>query len=69
MKKTIFFALGAMAVLSACKGGDGEYDASGVFETTEVTVSAQGMGEIMDFYITEGETVSEGQVVGHIDTI
>lgn len=69
MKKTIFFALGAMAVLSACKGGDGEYDASGVFETTEVTVSAQGMGEIMDFYITEGETVSEGQVVGHIDTV
>ena len=53
MKKisSCFAAIGMMVSLVACKGGSGDYDASGVFETTEVTVSARGTGEIMRFDI------------------
>ena len=53
----------------AIEGGSGDYDASGVFETTEVTVSARGTGEIMRFDIEEGYQIEAGQAVGYIDTI
>ena len=72
MMKTIrsyYVAIGLMALLASCKGGSGDYDASGVFETTEVTVSARGTGEIMRFDIEEGYQVEAGQAVGYIDTI
>lgn len=64
-----FAAIGMMVSLVACEGGSGDYDASGVFETTEVTVSARGTGEIMRFDIEEGHQVEVGQAVGYIDTI
>ena len=71
MKKisSCFAAIGMMVSLVACEGGSGDYDASGVFETTEVTVSARGTGEIMRFDIEEGYQVEAGQAVGYIDTI
>ena len=71
MKKisSCFAAIGMMVSLVACEGGSGDYDASGVFETTEVTVSARGTGEIMRFDIEEGHQVEVGQAVGYIDTI
>ena len=71
MKKisSCFAAIGMMVSLVACEGGSGDYDASGVFETTEVTVSARGTGEIMRFDIEEGHQVEAGQAVGYIDTI
>ena len=71
MKKisSCFAAIGMMVSLVACKGGSGDYDASGVFETTEVTVSARGTGEIMRVDIEEGYQVEAGQAVGYIDTI
>ena len=39
--KTLFcFAIIVMALWCSCNGGGEDYDASGVFETTEVTVSS-----------------------------
>ena len=58
-----------IAVLfSACSKKNKEYDASGVFETTEIIVSAKGNGEILQFNITEGQKVEAGQTIGLIDT-
>jgi HlyD family secretion protein len=56
-------------LLSACSNPDKEYDASGIFEATEVIVSSQGNGEIMEFNIMEGQKVEAGKQVGYIDTI
>ena len=67
--RSYYVAIGLMALFASCKGGSGDYDASGVFETTEVTVSARGTGEIMRFDIEEGYQVEAGQAVGYIDTI
>lgn len=69
MKINILLALGATIMLSACSNRNNEYDASGVFEVTEVAVSAQASGELLEFDITEGQELLPQQQVGYIDTI
>lgn len=69
MKTMRLFILGAAALLCSCSGGNGDFDASGVFETTEVIVSARGTGELINFNVEEGWALKEGDVVGCIDTI
>lgn len=56
-------------VLSACTSQEEQYDASGVFETTEVIVSAKGTGELQSFQVEEGQAVRQGEVLGWIDTL
>lgn len=68
MKTFQFFAgIMAAALLTACGNNNGDYDASGIFETTEVIVSARGTGEIMSLNIEEGQTVKAGQSLGELD--
>lgn len=69
MRKTIYHLFAAVLLLTSCGRGDADFDASGVFETTEVTVSAQGEGELLQFDIREGQTLQAGQTVGLIDTL
>lgn len=64
-RQMLFFA--TTALLVACGSNDVKYDASGVFEVTEVVVSAQATGEIKSLDLTEGCTLEAGQVVGSID--
>ena len=54
-------------VLAACGNKEKEFDATGTFEATEVTVSAKATGELKTFDISEGQTVEQGAVVGSID--
>jgi len=71
MKTSKFSALALLVltfILSACGNKTGQYDASGVFETTEVIVSAQAAGELMEFDVIEGHKVEANQPVGCIDT-
>lgn len=56
-------AVSAM-VLTACGNKDVDYDASGVFETTEVIVSSRGTGEIVSLNVEEGQTVAANQPLG-----
>lgn len=70
MKTYKLMILGTMAALmTACGNTNSEYDATGVFETTEVIVSAKGNGEIKQLTIEEGSEVSPNEVLGYIDTI
>ena len=41
--------------LSSCGNKRGDYDASGTFEATEVIVSSEANGKIMQFNIEEGQ--------------
>jgi len=66
--KNILFLCFAI-LLSACGRGKGDYDASGVFETTEVIVSAEANGKIMQFDIEEGQLLDAGREIGYIDTV
>lgn len=67
--RNILSIISAMTLLAACSGSDSKYDASGVFEVTEVMVSARVAGEIMDLDIDEGTEVTAGKPVGYIDTV
>jgi len=58
----------AALFFAACTGKENEYDASGVFEATEVVVSARGMGELMRLDIREGQSIEAGEILGLIDT-
>lgn len=55
--------------IAACGSNDKEYDATGIFEATEVTVSAEVTGRLMVLNLTEGTAVKVGQQVGLIDTV
>jgi HlyD family secretion protein len=62
------FALVAL-LLTACENKKGNYDASGTFEATEVVVSSQASGQIMEMHIAEGQSVDANRPGGYIDTI
>ena len=67
MKNFMIFA--AAALLVGCGKKDKDYDATGTFEATEVTVSAEQTGKLMAFDITEGDKIEAGSQVGLIDTV
>lgn len=59
MKNVTFYITAVAAMLcTACSNNDAQYDASGVFETTEVIVSAKSTGELVSFHAEEGQDVS-----------
>ena len=66
MKKIMILATG-LVVLASCGNKDVDYDASGVFETTEVLVSARGTGEIISLNIEEGQQVKANEELGRLD--
>lgn len=66
MKQTYILAATAMA-LTACNQAP-DYDATGIFEATTVTVSAETSGKILRFDIAEGDSIRNGQETVLIDT-
>lgn len=52
--------------IAGCKE-NAQYDATGIFEATEVTVAAKMAGEIQSFNIEEGQQMQAGKVFGTID--
>lgn len=69
MKRGAVWAAVSLLFFSSCRDKNGEYDASGVFEATEVIVSAQGTGELVELNIEEGCEVTAGSQLGCIDTV
>ena len=65
MKKGIF--LSAVFLLIAC-GGKQDFDATGTFEATEVTLSAETTGRLLTLASEEGMQVHEGEVLAVVDT-
>ena len=67
MKKNIIIAVAALMTV-ACGNKEKEYDATGTFEATEVTVAAEQNGMLMMFDVDEGDEIALGKEVGLIDT-
>jgi HlyD family secretion protein len=55
-------------MLFSCHSNKDKFDASGTFESDEVIVSSQLGGELLSFNVEEGDALSAGEVVGHIDS-
>lgn len=56
-------------MFSACGRGDVNFDATGTFEATEILVSSEVNGKIMELNIEEGNRLDAGAPVGYIDSM
>lgn len=56
-------------MLSSCGNKNNGFDATGAFEATEVTVSAEANGKILRFDVQEGDKLNAGDKVGYIDSL
>ena len=67
MKKIVPLAVLAF-MMASCGEEKKDYDATGTFEATEVTVSAESSGQLVSFNVTEGQLLNGGLTVGQIDS-
>lgn len=57
-----------LGCLSACGGNGNTFDATGAFESTEVIVSSEANGKIMELNLQEGDRLEAGAVLGYVDS-
>ncbi|NRD22621.1 HlyD family efflux transporter periplasmic adaptor subunit [Winogradskyella litoriviva] len=55
--------------LFSCGNGNGKADGYGNFEATEITISAESNGKLIQFNLNEGDVLKKNQFIGYIDTI
>lgn len=67
MKRT-YPLFAASVILASCQSGQ-EYDATGIFEATTVTISAETSGKILTLDVSEGDSIVKGQLLAVIDTV
>ena len=67
MKVTLLITL-AVLMLAGCKNKTGEADAYGNFEATEVIISAETAGRILNFDKDEGSSIEKGELLALVDT-
>lgn len=65
--KKIFYPAVVTMILSACSGTP-DYDATGIFDATTVTVSAETSGKILSMAVSEGDSVIAGRNIAIVDT-
>ena len=56
-------------LFGGCSESENNFDATGTFESTEVTVSSEVVGRILSFDIMEGSSVEQNEAVGTIDSV
>lgn len=70
MKRLASFAIitTGLFCLAACNRGDNNFDATGTFEATEILVSSEANGKIMELNIEEGDRLDAGAMLGYVDS-
>ena len=58
-----------LLLMSACGNRLPDYDATGTFEATEVIVSAEASGKILQLKVEEGTRLKMGEDAGLVDTV
>jgi HlyD family secretion protein len=66
--KTTSFIIIAVMILTSCKSKTDQADAFGNFEATEVIISAETNGRILNFDVKEGSLIEKGSELALIDT-
>jgi len=58
-----------ITTLLSCGNGNDKADGYGNFEATEIIISAENNGKLMQFDVNEGDQLEENKFLGYIDTI
>lgn len=67
MKRLIYVSI--VLLCASCNNKDIKYDATGTFESTEIMVSSEIPGKILNLDIQEGDTVAPNVTLGCMDTL
>lgn len=69
--KSIKIIVGVLIIVStiSCNNNNDKADGYGNFEATEITISAESNGKLIQFTAEEGKTLKKGENVGTIDTV
>ncbi len=59
----------AFIAFAACSGNENDFDATGTFESTEIIVSSEANGKIMELNLQEGDRLEAGAVLGYVDSM
>lgn len=65
--KTPYLIVALSITFTACHN-EPQYDATGIFDATTVTVSAETAGKILDFAVSEGDSLILNSPIATIDT-
>ena len=65
--KYLIFSI-AFIVITACSSNESDFDATGTFESTEIIVSSEANGKIMELNLQEGDRLEAGAVLGYVDS-
>ena len=72
-KNTMATSLLALLVIAllfpSCKRQKDQSDAYGLFAATEIIISSECNGKLLEFNVEEGKTYQKGDVLGHIDSV
>lgn len=70
MKQFIYYAGVAVTlfVFASCNNNKDTFDATGAFEATEILVSSEANGKIMELNLEEGDRLKAGALLGYIDS-
>ena len=69
MKNYILAVSIITTTLFSCGKDNGKADGYGNFEATEITISAENNGKLIQFNVNEGDKLKKDQFVGFIDTV
>jgi HlyD family secretion protein len=54
--------------MNSCTNSEDKSDAYGNFEATEITISGQAAGELLQFNLEEGDLLKSNKKIGYVDT-
>jgi HlyD family secretion protein len=57
------------SLITACEIGNDKSDAYGNFEATEILISSESSGKLIEFDLLEGEKLPAGKKIGLVDTL
>lgn len=66
MRKLLYIIIGLS--IASCENNEKLVDAYGNFQSDATTISAENMGKLIEFNITEGTTIGKDEIIGLIDT-
>ncbi len=69
IKTIATIVLPSLLMIAGCSDKDVKWDVQGQFEATEVMVASEVGGKIIEFTAEEGQTLTQNQVCGYIDTM